>query len=109
MLLIRNLTRARSRLALPQAKDVRVTMEVKAGVFSKPRTVQQLDLGSGKVLPGGGTERTALRRFFLASFISSAILKHASGRMVCLISKVIILCEFLIDALMRAPLHDLHF
>lgn len=59
-----DLTRARLRLALPQAKDVRVTLEVETGVFSPSRTVRPLDLGNGRILPGGGTERTVVSRIF---------------------------------------------
>jgi hypothetical protein len=52
-------TRAQSRLALPTRPEVRVTMEVPAGRFSAPSRVQPYDMGSGRVLPGGGMERTA--------------------------------------------------
>jgi hypothetical protein len=34
-------------------------MEVPAGQFSPPSTVQPYELPGGGVLPGGGTERTA--------------------------------------------------
>jgi hypothetical protein len=52
-------TRAQSRLALKTTPEVRVTMEVPAGKFSAPSRVQPFDLGGGKILPGGGMERTA--------------------------------------------------
>lgn len=46
--------RARQRLSLPQTPEVRVTMEVPQGVFSRPRKVKP-DFN----MPGGGMERTA--------------------------------------------------
>ncbi|MFH0343774.1 MAG: RHS repeat domain-containing protein [Chromatiales bacterium] len=46
--------RARQRLALPQTPEVRATLEVPSGVFSKPTKV-----GPGYNMPGGGMERTA--------------------------------------------------
>jgi RHS repeat-associated protein len=52
-------TRAQSRLALPVRPEVRVTMEVPAGRFSAPTRVQPLEVAPGKILPGGGMERTA--------------------------------------------------
>jgi len=52
-------TRAQSRLALPVRPEVRVTLEVPAGRFSAPNRVQPFEVGPGKVLPGGGMERTA--------------------------------------------------
>lgn len=54
-----DLTRARLRLALPKTPEVRVTLEVEEGIFSAPSKVKPLDLGNGRILPGGGTERTA--------------------------------------------------
>jgi RHS repeat-associated protein len=53
-----NANRARQRLALPRKPEVRVTVEVPAGRFSSPTTVKPLDLGNGKILPGGGFERS---------------------------------------------------
>jgi hypothetical protein len=52
-------TRAQQRLALPSRPDVRVTMEVPAGRFSTPSRVDPLDVGDGRILPGGGMERSA--------------------------------------------------
>jgi RHS repeat-associated protein len=46
--------RARQRLALYKTPEVRATLEVKKGVFSKPRIVKPANK-----MPGGGTERTA--------------------------------------------------
>jgi hypothetical protein len=46
--------RARERLALPQKPEVKATLEVPAGKFSKPTKVKP-DYG----MPGGGTERKA--------------------------------------------------
>jgi RHS repeat-associated protein len=54
-----NAGRAQQRLGLPLRPEVRVTMEVPAGQFSPPSTVQPYELPGGGVLPGGGTERTA--------------------------------------------------
>jgi RHS repeat-associated protein len=55
-------SRARSRLALPNTPEERVTMEVPTGRFSAPSRVQPLKLDGGGVLPGGGMERTATGR-----------------------------------------------
>ncbi|MBN2423476.1 MAG: RHS repeat-associated core domain-containing protein [Calditrichaceae bacterium] len=49
-----NANRARQRLALPSKPEVKATMEVPAGSFSKPTKVQPANN-----MPGGGTERTA--------------------------------------------------
>lgn len=46
--------RARQRLALPQTPEVRVTMEVPTGMFSKPSKIEPY-----ANMPGGGMERTA--------------------------------------------------
>ncbi|WP_442957010.1 MULTISPECIES: TreTu family toxin [unclassified Photobacterium] len=46
--------RARQRSALPQTPEVRVTLEVPKGVFSKPSKV-----APAFNMPGGGMERTA--------------------------------------------------
>ncbi|KIT17881.1 RHS repeat-associated core domain-containing protein [Jannaschia aquimarina] len=46
--------RARQRSALPQTPEVRVTLDVPAGTFSKPTRVEP-NFG----MPGGGLERTA--------------------------------------------------
>jgi RHS repeat-associated protein len=51
--------RARQRLGLPTQPEVRATMEVPSGVFSRPSKVQPFTLPNGKTLPGGGAERTA--------------------------------------------------
>lgn len=51
--------RAQQRLALPNTPEVRVTLEVPGGTFSPPTRVQPLELPGGRVLPGGGMERTA--------------------------------------------------
>jgi len=51
--------RARQRLGLPVEPEVRVTMEVPKGKFSPPSRVQPFEVQPGKVLPGGGMERTA--------------------------------------------------
>ena len=53
-----NANRARQRLALPRQPDVRVTVEVPAGRFSSPSRVQPLDLGNGRILSGGGRDRS---------------------------------------------------
>jgi hypothetical protein len=45
--------RARQRLSLPQTPEVRVTLEVPRGVFSRPTRVRP-DFN----MPGGGMERT---------------------------------------------------
>jgi hypothetical protein len=47
--------RARQRSALPQTPDVKVTLEVPAGKFSKPSRVEP-----AFNMPGGGMERTAV-------------------------------------------------
>jgi RHS repeat-associated protein len=47
-------TKVRQRLALPQTPEVKVSMEVPKGSFSKPSPVT-----SKYKMPGGGTERTA--------------------------------------------------
>jgi RHS repeat-associated protein len=47
--------RAQQRLALPQTPEVRVTLEVPAGRFSKPTRV-----APANNMPGGGMERTAV-------------------------------------------------
>jgi RHS repeat-associated protein len=52
-------TRAQIRLALPVRPEVRATLEVPAGRFSAPTRVEPLEVSPGRVLPGGGTERTA--------------------------------------------------
>jgi len=49
-----NAKRARQRSALPQTPEVKVTLEVPAGKFSKPTKVEP-----AFNMPGGGTERTA--------------------------------------------------
>jgi hypothetical protein len=46
--------RARQRLSLYKTPEVRATMEVKKGVFSKPRIIKPANK-----MPGGGTERLA--------------------------------------------------
>jgi RHS repeat-associated protein len=51
--------RARQRLGLPTQPEVRATMEVPSGVFSRPSKIEPFTLPNGKTLPGGGTERTA--------------------------------------------------
>jgi hypothetical protein len=51
--------RARERLGLPKEPEVRVTMEVPVGNLSPPSRVQPFEVQPGKVLPGGGMERTA--------------------------------------------------
>ena len=51
--------RAQQRLALPNTPEVRVTLEVPGGTFSPPTRVQPLELPGGRVVPGGGMERTA--------------------------------------------------
>ncbi|MGQ0593543.1 MAG: RHS repeat-associated core domain-containing protein, partial [Gammaproteobacteria bacterium] len=51
--------RARQRLGLPTQPEVRATMEVPSGVFSRPSKVEPFTLPNGKTLPGGGAERTA--------------------------------------------------
>ena len=51
--------RARQRLGLPVKPEVRVTMEVPKGKFSPPSRTQPFEVQPGKVLPGGGMERTA--------------------------------------------------
>jgi len=51
--------RARQRLGLPNRPEVRVTMEVPAGTFSRPSPVQPFDLPGGGTLPGGGLEMIA--------------------------------------------------
>ena len=52
-------TRAQQRLALPTRPEVRAKLEVPAGRFSVPSRVAPLDLGGGRILPGGGMERSA--------------------------------------------------
>ena len=52
--------RAQQRLALPRSPEIRATLEVKRGTFSAPSTVAPYKLPSGTILPGGGTERTAV-------------------------------------------------
>lgn len=49
-----NALRARQRSALPQTPEVRVTLEVPKGVFSKPSRVEP-----AFNMPGRGMERTA--------------------------------------------------
>ncbi len=51
--------RARQRLAIPNKPEVRVSMEVPEGKFSAPSKVEPFDVKPGKILPGGGNERTA--------------------------------------------------
>jgi RHS repeat-associated protein len=53
-------SRARERLALPTTPDVRVTLQVPRGTFSAPSVVGPLRLPDGKILTGGGLERTAV-------------------------------------------------
>jgi RHS repeat-associated protein len=53
-------SRAQSRLALPTRPAVRTTLEVPRGVFSASAEVVPLRLPNGTVLPGGGSERTAI-------------------------------------------------
>ena len=53
-----NANRARQRLGLPKQPEVRVTIEVPAGRFSSPTRVEPFDLGNGRLLPGGGLERS---------------------------------------------------
>ena len=55
-------TRAQTRLALPVRPEVRATLEVPAGRFSAPSRVQPFEAGPGKLLPGGGMERSATGR-----------------------------------------------
>jgi hypothetical protein len=52
--------RARQRLALPVNPQVRVTLAVPAGTFSKPSRVRSMTLPDGTVLQGGGMERSAV-------------------------------------------------
>jgi hypothetical protein len=52
-------TRAQLRLGLPVRPEVRATIEVPAGRFSAPSRVQPFEVTPGRVLPGGGMERTA--------------------------------------------------
>ena len=52
--------RAQQRLALPRPPEIRATIEVKRGTFSSPSTVAPYKLPNGKILQGGGTERTAV-------------------------------------------------
>jgi len=49
-----NAKRARQRSALGETPEVRVTLEVPKGTFSKPTKVEPFNN-----MPGGGTERTA--------------------------------------------------
>jgi len=51
--------RARQRLGLPRQPEVRVTLEVPANTFTAPSRVGPFTLPDGRVLPGGGLERTA--------------------------------------------------
>jgi RHS repeat-associated protein len=51
--------RAEQRLALPNRPEVRVTLEVPAGRLSPPSKVAPLQRPDGRVLPGGGMERSA--------------------------------------------------
>jgi len=55
-------TRAQQRLALPVRPEVRVRLEVPGGAFTSPTRVGPLELPGGRVLPGGGMERTATGR-----------------------------------------------
>jgi hypothetical protein len=52
--------RAQQRLALPTKPEVRATLEVPRGVFSPPSRIEPLQLPNGRVLSGGGTERSAV-------------------------------------------------
>jgi RHS repeat-associated protein len=52
-------SRAEQRLALPNRPEVRVTLEVPAGRLSSPSKVAPMQRPDGRVLPGGGMERTA--------------------------------------------------
>lgn len=54
-----NANRARQRLGLPRQPEVRVTLEVPSGTFTPPSKVQPFTFPDGRVLPGGGLERTA--------------------------------------------------
>jgi RHS repeat-associated protein len=51
--------RAQQRLGLPTRPEVRVQMEVPAGVFSPSSRVQPFIHPKGGILPGGGMERSA--------------------------------------------------
>jgi RHS repeat-associated protein len=50
--------RVQQRLALGQKPEVKVTMEVPAGQFSKATKVDPAKTPDGNILPGGGSERT---------------------------------------------------
>ena len=52
-------TRAQQRLGLEARPEVRATLEVPTGKFSSPSKVAPFKTSSGRVLPGGGMERTA--------------------------------------------------
>jgi hypothetical protein len=51
--------RVQQRLALGTKPQVKVTMQVPKGTFSASTRVKPAQLPNGKVLPGGGMERTA--------------------------------------------------